>query len=494
MKRFSINSLLFCLFIIFSLHETAKAANTYNGYKTYTMKDAKILSKLPNSSGKVSGVTYSTTSVQGMNVGTTYIYNAKIYSGNQNVNVATIFRTTIDKGVTEEMEYYSSLSASSPSTCTTAGHANDLLVVTASDVNYLLAATCESEHAVSRYMIKGKKLYFTGYFKLVTTGGKAISCSSLRQYKHASGYFHLIFKTGESVYYGKVLDSATGNKNNPTEIKVFKIAILDKRNAVFAKSSSSYGTYANMETWVPQGFGFNPLEKTIYTPYFEPPINSGITTTAIITYYIGNVFTDANMDYKKDRSIIVLPTKTSFYLKSSDFNPKCKSLEVESCGFRTGQDTTGDLKMYLNANASPMDYEAVYYLSYKSGSGNFAPIADSSTPIYTVHYDANGGTDTGTNSVSGYFRMDDTRHVRGITTNLRKNYFARKGYTFKGWYLSRKSDGKWLYLVDGNTLWYEKDKQPSGSSLALYADRRAVSMLSSVNGDVVTCHAQWKAN
>ena len=143
MKRFSINSLLFCLFIIFSLHETTKAANTYNGYKTYTMKDAKILSKLPNSSGKVSGVTYSTTSVQGMNVGTTYIYNAKIYSGKQNVNVATIFRTTIDKGVTEEMEYYSSLSASSPSTCTTAGHANDLLVVTANDVNYLLAATCE---------------------------------------------------------------------------------------------------------------------------------------------------------------------------------------------------------------------------------------------------------------------------------------------------------------------------------------------------------------
>ena len=25
---------------------------------------------------------------------------------------------------------------------------------------------------------------------------------------------------------------------------------------------------------------------------------------------------------------------------------------------------------------------------------------------------------------------------------------SKTGYTFKGWYLSRKSDGKWLYLVD----------------------------------------------
>lgn len=494
MSRISLNSFLFCLFVIFSLHEMTKSAIVTNGFKTYTMKNAKRLSKLPDSSGKVSGESYQTTSVQGMNVGTTYIYSAKIYSGKKNVNVATIFRTTIETGVTEKMEHYSSLSASSPSTCTTAGHANDLLVVTVNLVNYLLSATCEAEHAISRYMIKEKKLYFTGYFKLVTTSGKAISCSSLRQYKHANGYFHLIFKTGESVYYGKVLDSVTGNKNNPTEIKVFKIAILDKRNAIFAKSSSSYGTYANMEAWVSQGFTYNPLEKTIYTPYFEPPNGNGITTNVIITYYIGNVFTEANMDYQKDRSIIVLPTKTSFYLKSTDFNSNCKNLEVESCGFRTGQGTTGDLKMYFNANASPLDYEAVYSLDYKSGSGNFAPIADSSTPIYTVHYDGNGGTDSGTNTASGYFKMEDTRHVRGIVTNLRKNYFTKKGHTFKGWHLSRKSDGKWLYLVNGNTLWYEKNKQPSGASLALYADKRAVSMLSSVNGDVVTCHAQWKAN
>ena len=262
----------------------------------------------------------------------------------------------------------------------------------------------------------------------------------------------------------------------------------------FAKSSSSYGTYPNMETWVPQGFVYNPFEKTIYTPYFEPPKEGEISTTAIIMYYVEKVFTKENMDYKNDRDILVLPTKTSFYLKGTDFNSKCKGLEVESCGFRTAQGTDGDLKMYINANANPLDYEAVYYLSYLSGSGNFKPIADSSTPIIIVHYDGNGGKDTGTNTVYGYFSMEDTLHVRGIATNLRQNYFTKTGYTFEGWYLSRKSDGKWLYMDNGNTLWYIKDKQPKGAYLALYEDRRAVAFLSAVDRDIVTCHAQWKPN
>ena len=319
------------MYLIFSLYETTKAVIVYNDYyKTYTMKDATILSKLPNGSGKVNGISYSTTSLQGMNVGTLYIYTAKIYSGKDNVKVATIFRTIIDTGVTEEMEYYNSISATTPSVCTTAGHANDIHVVLANDINYLLSATGESEHAISRYRIKGKKLYFTGYFKLVTKSGRAITCSALRQFSHSGGYYYFIFKTGESFYYGKVPETDPGSESNPSVITIFKIATLDKRNAVFAKSSSSYGTYPNMETWVPQGFVYNPFEKTIYTPYFEPPKEGEISTTAIIMYYVEKVFTKENMDYKNDRDILVLPTKTSFYLKGTDFNSKCKGLEVES--------------------------------------------------------------------------------------------------------------------------------------------------------------------
>ncbi|MBQ7647399.1 MAG: InlB B-repeat-containing protein, partial [Clostridia bacterium] len=473
----------------------ADAAYSYNGYKTWTMKDASILDTLPNGSATISGTSYATTGVQGMNVGTSYIYTAKIYTGKANVSAATIYRTAIDSKTTVPMSYYASTSATSTSPCTTVGHANDLLVVTANDTNYLLAANCEDGHAISRYKIDGTKLYFTGYFDLINTSGNSMTCSSLRQLKHTGGYFYLILKNAENFYYCKIPDTASGgSSSNPTKINAYKIAILDKRNGVFAKSSSSYGSYANMETWVAQGFGYNSAEKTIYTPYFQPPGSGDIMTTAILTYYVGDIFTDANMDFKTDKSTVVLPTKTSFYLKGTDFSSSCTGLEVESCGFRTGQGTTGDLKMYICANAAPSGYEAIYSLSYKSGSGDFTPVADASTPIYTVKYNANGGTDTGTNTTSGYYKMNATRHVYGISTNLRPNYFEKSGYTFEGWYLYRQSDKKWLYIDNGSTRWYTKGEQPEGAYLALYGDKRSVAYLTNVNDDVITCYAQWKPN
>jgi len=490
-------SVLLCLCFIFPFYEIVNAAITYKDYTTWTMKDATLLTTLPNNSTNVNGVTYRTTGVQGMNVGTTFIYTAKIYTGDEKVDVVTIYRTRIDSNDTIVMECYDSPSATTPGACSTAGHANDLHVVTAYDTNYLLSATNNSAHAVARYLISGIKLYFTGYFKLVRSNGNSMGCGAMRQFKHADGYFYMIFKTGESFYYGKIPDTAPGgSSSNPTKVPVFKIATLDKRNAIFAKSSSSYGTYPNLESWVPQGFVYNPRESTIYTPYFEPP-KGEIITTAIIMYYVGDIFTPTNMNYKTDKDILVLPSKTSFYLNISDYASECKTktcgFEVESCGFRTGQDaTTGDLKMYINANAAPEIYEGIYYLKYISGTGNKERVADPSTPVYTVRYNGNGGKDVGENNTDGYFEMEDTRHVYGITTNLRENYFVKSGYTFEGWYLTRQSDGKWLYMDNGDTRWYTKGKQPQGAYLALYENKRPVTYLSGVNGDIVTLYAQWK--
>ena len=61
------------------------------------MKDASILDTLPNGSATISGTSYATTGVQGMNVGTSYIYTAKIYIGKANVSAATIYRTATAK-------------------------------------------------------------------------------------------------------------------------------------------------------------------------------------------------------------------------------------------------------------------------------------------------------------------------------------------------------------------------------------------------------------
>lgn len=227
---------------------------------------------------------------------------------------------------------------------------------------------------------------------------------------------------------------------------------------------------------------------------FKP--GSPINTNVIITFYVGDVLTDSLMDFSTNRTTLLFPTKTSFYLTASQYSSSCSTLEVESAGFRTGQGTTGDLKLYINANASPVaSFEGTYSLSYKSGAGDFTSIVDSNSVIFTVKYDANGGTDSGTNSSSGNYKMSSTRHIYGVSTNLRPNYFTKSGYSFAGWYLTRKSDGKWLYfLADGSAKWYTKGSQPTGARLALYENKRSVSKLTSVNGDTITCYAQWTPN
>lgn len=80
--------------------------------------------------------------------------------------------------------------------------------------------------------------------------------------------------------------------------------------------------------------------------------------------------------------------------------------------------------------------------------------------------------------------MDDILHVGGIATYLLHNYFTKTGYTFEGWYLSRKLERKWFYLDNGNALCYIKGRQPQGAYLSLYEGRRAVAFLSAVNGDI----------
>lgn len=463
-------------------------AYSYNGYTTHTMSEATLLSVHANKT--VGGTTCS--SMQGMNVGTSYIYTAKRNSNDTYVSIA---RTTISSGAVSYMTYYSSTSATTSSGCDTCGHANDLLVVTANSVNYMLAATSIKGNSISRMKISGTNLYFTGYFDTVNTSGTSITVSSIRQYKHTGGYFYLLIKNGETFYYCKIADTATGGTaSSPTKVTCYKLFTIDKRNAVFAKSNSSAGTYANMETWVNQGFGYNSLEKTIYVPMFKP--SSPITTNVIVTYYVGDVLTDELMDFSTNKTTLVHPTKTNFYLTASGTSSSCNDLEVESVGFRTGQGTTGDLKMYINANASPVaSFEGVYSLSYTSGSGDFTSIVNDSSVVYTVKYNGNGGTDSGTNSSSGNYSMKQTIHIKGIKNNLRPNYFTYSGYTFAGWYLTRKSDGKWLYFdSDGGASWYTKGQQPKDARLALYEDKRAVSSLTSVDGDVITCYAQWTPN
>lgn len=250
-------SILLCLCLLLAsfvyyagkdLSAEVDAYYSYDGVKTYTMKDATLHTTLSNYTETVSGTSYRTTGVQGMNVGTTYIYTAKIYTGSAGVDVCTIWRTDIDNKNTVRMNYYSSLSATSTSSCTTAGHANDLLVVTSNGTNYLLAATGNSDHAIARYKISGQNLYFTGYIKLQNTNGSKMGFAAVRQLKHTGGYFYLLLKTGEHFYYCRISDTDNGGSaSNPSVYTAYHMAYLDKKNAVFALNNSSTTTMPTLK-------------------------------------------------------------------------------------------------------------------------------------------------------------------------------------------------------------------------------------------------------
>ncbi|MBQ6662031.1 MAG: InlB B-repeat-containing protein, partial [Firmicutes bacterium] len=83
---------------------------------------------------------------------------------------------------------------------------------------------------------------------------------------------------------------------------------------------------------------------------------------------------------------------------------------------------------------------------------------------YTIQYNANGGSGS----------MADTKVTYGVQHTLRANTFTRAGYTFKGWYGYRKSDGKWRYTDGTNSGWYAEGSQPSGYYKTLWEDQRTM--------------------
>lgn len=105
---------------------------------------------------------------------------------------------------------------------------------------------------------------------------------------------------------------------------------------------------------------------------------------------------------------------------------------------------------------------------------------------YTIRYNSNGGTGT----------MKDTQHNSGQYNLMSANTFTKTGYTFSGWYLTRQSDGKTLYLRNGfyDMKWFLPGQQIDGYRVALYKDKGEVVDFAKENGDVITCKAQWTPN
>ena len=182
----------------------------------------------------------------------------------------------------------------------------------------------------------------------------------------------------------------------------------------------------------------------------------------------------------QDTNARIFPTKLSFTASDTD-----TVFEANSAGFRTGQGMGGDVNLYFNVDSSK-DKEGIYSFGCNRHRENFQSITTKDSVIYTIKY--NGNTST-------YGHTGDTVHINGIPSNLRWNYYSKDGYSFKGWYLRRESDGKWLCENSDNTLdWFYETETPYGTHKALLSDMENVDKLTSINGDTITAYAMWQQN
>lgn len=108
---------------------------------------------------------------------------------------------------------------------------------------------------------------------------------------------------------------------------------------------------------------------------------------------------------------------------------------------------------------------------------------------YTIKFDGNGA-DSGS--------MDDLSCTYGVGDKLTKNDFSKNGYTFSHWNTKKEIDGKtyWLYqnTLDRSTSWFTEDEVPNGYVRHSYSDGTRTTSPTSIDGDVITLVAQWKAN
>ncbi len=451
------------------LADLEQGANSYtaSGYTTYTMADASLKWNVKDyTEGGI-----NTTAMQGMNTGMVYCYVAK---HGANDAYTDLIRINMNTGAVTEMDFYASTTATATSACNTLKHANELSVVGIDGYNYLYASTCNRAIGIARHKIDGTKFMFTGYFKVVTPTGGDLATNAIRHIKTVDGCLYFMLVAGPTFYVCRIPATASGGtESNPTIVTAYKMFRADCKNIVVATSNTAYKT-VDAESWTFQGAGYNITEGVAYLPIWAGSVSQN--TTVIATY---NVKNNINSWFETTENLnnVVYPTRTSFYIQ----NTAVSFFEIESCSFRNGTGYNGDNKLYFNTNGGTAATEGVYAVNYTTGSGDFTPLNEGTT-TYTVVYNANGGTGT----------TKSTRHIRGIAAKLGANGFTRNGYTFAGWYLTRKGDGKWLYRdTNGTANWYDKGSQPKGSYLALYSDEQTVSMLTHYANDTVTCYAQW---
>ena len=392
---------------------------------------------------------YSCPSMQGLAVGSQYLYAIKTGLSDSR---AVITRTDKDTGSTVTLtdastgySYFSGLD-----------HANDMAVWGIDSKSHLfVGTTLQGANAIIRYRVNGTKLEKVASYHL-TCNGEDICATAFDVMKvDSSGYIHLITKWGQTVYTGTVHKDA-GSK--PT-VAMTELCTISKEIAYIR------GEKLDLRDWVNQGFGY--YDNTLFVPLSGP--DDQLHRSVVLVYDLSNV---------QQGSIIYPTDSVAFRVTSGAYSALFEIESVDVC--------SSDKKLYFNTNRRVTNNDTNYDgISSFDGYTYSKPAAASFDNVHHFHakFLPNGGTGT----------MDIQRIVYNVSTPLSANAYTRTGYTFAGWAAHRTAQDQWYYTNGTDDGWYAKDSQPAGyTDYVIYRDQQKVAKTSGIYDDTVEFVAQWK--
>ena len=348
-------------------------------------------------------------SAQGMAVGDEYLYSVQIGDNDARAVVHRVHKDTGDRVLMEDSE-------TGETYFTNFGHANDLDWVSVDGVEYLYVL---ADSNLLIYTIEDTKLVPYREFQL-KYNGSTFDPGGMAVQSVSSSRITLLFKWKKSISTAVI--SRNMKKGN---ISVALRCHLDVTNVTVDGEERDFSSFVN------QGMGYE--DGYLFVPITGNDDDNTINHSLILAYDIRDAKNGVTVRPDEDKT---------FYVISEEYPAL---FEIEDCGI------SSDGKLYFNTNSrrsnSNTKHDGVFVLN------DF--VFEASTPIYTVKYNAGGGTgDMPAVSVS-------------VKEPLKaaENAFIREGYTFTGWDITSALSGAEVKIGDTVT-----------------------------EGDTITLTAQWEKN
>lgn len=346
-------------------------------------------------------------SAQGMAVGDEYLYSVQIGDNDARAVVHRVHKDTGDRVLMEDSE-------TGETYFTNFGHANDLDWVSVDGVEYLYVLANSN---LLIYTIEDTKLVLYREFQL-KYNGSTFDPGGMAVQSVTSSRITLLFKWKKSISTAVI--SRNMKKGN---ISVALRCHLDVTNVTVDGEERDFSSFVN------QGMGYE--DGYLFVPITGNDDDNTINHSLILAYDIRDAKNGVTVRPDEDKT---------FYVISEEYPAL---FEIEDCGI------SSDGKLYFNTNSrrsnSNTKHDGVFVLN------DF--VFEASTPIYTVKYNAGGGTgNMPAVSVS----------VKDALKNA-ANAFTREGYTFAGWDITSALSGAEVKIGDTVT-----------------------------EGDIITFTAQWK--